>query len=89
MSRTLPCGGFKTWTDYGYEYDCIYSGDCSCDDCVCTGGEYDPRYLEQAQPKKLSKFIIRTRDEARELYKNNPNDLQWVIDDLFGEETRE
>ena len=64
MPKILPCEGYQTWTDGGYEYDCHYEFDGSCEACVCAGGHCDPRYLENKQPSKLSKFILRTADEA-------------------------
>jgi hypothetical protein len=71
--KTLECAGYKTWTDCGYEYDCEYKTDVGCIDCVCTGGEFDPRYNMNKQPYKLSKFIIHTRDIARSNYANKHN----------------
>ena len=60
--RMLPCEGHKSWTDFGYEYDCGYGGEVTCEDCVCAGGEYDPRYPYSKQPKPLSKYVLYTRD---------------------------
>ena len=31
----LGCGAYKTWTDYGYEYDCKHGYDWPCDHCPC------------------------------------------------------
>ena len=28
------CLSYKTWTDCGYEHDCEYEPDFSCEDCV-------------------------------------------------------
>ena len=64
MSRLLPCEGYRTWTDCGYEYDCGYGTDIECCDCVCTGGNYDPKYNYDKQPRKLSKFVLKTRAAA-------------------------
>lgn len=41
------CAGYKTWTDYGWEYDCEYefAGDVDCYECIFGnhGGNQDPR----------------------------------------------
>lgn len=36
------CGGYRVWTDWGYEYDCEYPTTLSCDDCKYGGGRKDP-----------------------------------------------
>ncbi|NHZ85005.1 MAG: hypothetical protein GWP19_03890 [Planctomycetia bacterium] len=59
--KILNCESYKTWTDFGYEYGCDYESDVSCEDCVCSGGEFDPRYDCDRQPHKLSNFIIYTK----------------------------
>ena len=64
--KILPCAGSKSWTECGYEYDCEYGGECGCSDCVCSGGQFDPRYPLDKQPKKVPKFIERTRKEAQD-----------------------
>jgi len=64
--KELPCGENKSWTDCGYEYDCDYGFDESCENCVCCGGDCDPRYPFNKQPKKLSKFIIHTQEVNEE-----------------------
>lgn len=64
--KILSCEGYQTWTDCGYEYDCGYGFDGFCDDCVCNGGDCDPRYLYDKQPRKLSKFIIHTKEVNEE-----------------------
>lgn len=37
-----PCESYKSWTDYGYEYDCGYDGELECENCICAGGKFDP-----------------------------------------------
>lgn len=32
------CEGYKSWTDWGYEYDCGYQADCLCEDCIFNHG---------------------------------------------------
>ena len=64
--KLLPCGGNKEWTSSGYEYDCEYGFDDSCEECVCCGGSCDPRYPSDKQPRKLSKFIIKTQEVNEE-----------------------
>ena len=27
------CGGYRTWTDWGWEYDCEHDYDWECDNC--------------------------------------------------------
>lgn len=61
--KNLPCLGYKIFTTYGYEYDCGYNTDVSCDDCVHTGGFCDPRYDMGSQPYKLSKFVLKIRED--------------------------
>jgi len=62
---TLPCKGYTSENfDYGLEFDCAYPFDSSCEDCVCNGGNHDPRYTMTMQPKKPSKFILATKDHA-------------------------
>ena len=36
------CAGYKTWTDYGYEYDCGHNTSISCDESKYGGGRKDP-----------------------------------------------
>jgi hypothetical protein len=67
--RILLCQGYKEWTDCGYEFDCGYGFDGSCEDCVCNGGNCDPRYFYDKQPKKLSDFIIYTKEVNEEINK--------------------
>ena len=55
--KVLPCLGEF---DYEGDFDCGYGTCLSCGDCVCNGGPFDPRYDEDKQPYKLSKFIIHT-----------------------------
>ena len=41
------CAGYKTWTDYGWDFDCDYeyAGWFGCEDCIFggNGGNKDPR----------------------------------------------
>ena len=67
--KILPCGGCKIPTEYGYEYDCEYGFDDSCDNCVCCGGSCDPRYPSEKQPYKLSKFIEYARQVSEKKLK--------------------
>ena len=57
--KTLPCEGYKSWGDCGYR------SDIECGDCVCAGGDFDPRYDYNKQPKKLSKYVLYTKEKAR------------------------
>ena len=52
--KSFPCGGYSSWTDYGYEYDCSYGFDEDCSECVLCGGGFDPR-----TGKKASGFLRR------------------------------
>lgn len=36
------CGGYKEWTDYGYEFDCSYNTTLECDECKYGVGRKDP-----------------------------------------------
>ena len=41
-----PCGIYKSWSAWGYEYDCEYKPECTCEECICNhelGGKIDPR----------------------------------------------
>ena len=44
------CGGYKTWTDCGYEYDCEYETDFPCDDCVFVVGYNTGDYRRGKRP---------------------------------------
>ena len=41
-SKHPKCKGYKTWTDWGYEYDCEYNTNLACDDCKYGVGRKDP-----------------------------------------------
>ena len=56
--KLLPCLG--NYDSYIGDFDCGYNTEIPREDCVCCGGKYDPRYEENKQPRKLSKFIIHT-----------------------------
>jgi len=36
------CAGYKTWTDWGYEFGCHYETTIDCDYCKYGGGRKDP-----------------------------------------------
>ena len=38
----IKCESYKSWTDYGYEYDCGHGSGICCEDCVLCGGHYSP-----------------------------------------------
>lgn len=40
--RHPKCEGQKYWTDCGYEYDCGYNTELSCEDCKYGMGRKDP-----------------------------------------------
>lgn len=46
----IPCLGYWSYTDAGREYTCGYenAAGISCDDCLFTGGDMDPRTGERA-----------------------------------------
>jgi hypothetical protein len=60
--KILACLSEKTWTAYGFEYDCGYGKDVECGECVCSGGINDPRYNMDDQPVKMPKFIHDTME---------------------------
>ena len=39
----VPCSGYQTWTDYGYEYNCDseFAEDFECDNCICVTFQYN------------------------------------------------
>ena len=43
LSEVPPCESYSSWTDYGYEYDCGYQCEVECGNCICAGGNIDPR----------------------------------------------
>jgi hypothetical protein len=53
MVKDSRCEAYRTWTDYGWEYDCGYNiDDFSCDDCIYCGGELDPEKVIEELEKK-------------------------------------
>ena len=51
------CLGDFHWTDYGYEFDCEYETDISCDDCVFVVGYYAKDYRKGKRPWAIYKVI--------------------------------
>ena len=41
-SKHPNCKGYEYWTDFGYEYDCGYGSDLTCEDCKYGLGKCDP-----------------------------------------------
>lgn len=57
----IPCRGYEISTPDCHEYDCSYkyAGDITCDQCVVSGGSYDPRtgkrYVQRKGVKRKGK----------------------------------
>jgi hypothetical protein len=52
----LPkCMGYKSWTDYGYEYDCETVHEEGCEECLSLYKKYGGRW-HPVTGKKLSKL---------------------------------
>lgn len=54
------CEGYKSWTDFGYEYDCGYSNtDIFCEDCIfAENGYMDPRKKSKGFYNKIITSIL-------------------------------
>jgi len=55
----IECGGYKTWTDMGDEYDCEYGIHAECGQCIFLGYEWDPRTGKRVS--RLRRFWWRLR----------------------------
>ncbi len=44
------CGGYNTWSDYGYEFDCEYEPGFGCEDCVFVVGYESNDYRKGKRP---------------------------------------
>ena len=62
----IKCEGYKSWTDCGYEYDCRYEPEHSCEDCICCNGKYDPRTNKKATIiLRITNFIQQTLSKIK------------------------
>ena len=75
----IKCGGYKTWTDCGYEYDCEYGAEFPCEDCILTGGIMSP-----ISGKKFRGNRAPYEEQARTAAQQpKPETLKIDIKDLF------
>jgi len=53
----IPCKGTRESTTDGVEYDCDYehAGDVDCQQCICGGGDLDPRTGKKYRHKVLGR----------------------------------
>ena len=49
------CGGYSTWTDWGYEYDCEHEYEWDCDYCPIVVEQRKAEYLEEEERLKSIK----------------------------------
>lgn len=78
----IPCLGHEDGNpSSGYDFTCDYemSGEISCEDCVCTGGYYNPK-----TGKRIG-FILRLIQSYRNsrIITVPKNDIEIKNDDFF------